>query len=414
MPPLRYRVQPASLTTLAVVILASLTVACGGGSSSSNSGGNGGGGGGTVPNTQAITVNSGPTGNYVNGAFTSVTVCVPGSSNCQSIPGVLVDTGSSGLRILSTALALALPQQKDGGGNPVAECNQFQDGFTWGPVQTADIKMAGEQANAVPVQVIGASNFAVPQACTNTGITSEDTLQTLGANGVLGVGSFRQDCGPACAVTGSQNPGLYFSCPSSGCVATSEPIASQLQNPVWMFASDNNGVLIKLPSVPATGTTTVNGSMIFGIGTQSDNGLGNATVFKLNNQGEFTTVFNGRSVTTSFVDSGSNGIFFLTQSATGIPTCTGSANASSFYCPPSPLSLSAVNQGTNGTSNTVNFTVVDANTLFSNVTFNAFAGLAGPNPGFFDWGLPFFYGRNVFSAIESQNTPAGVGPYWAY
>ena len=30
------------------------------------------------------------------------------------------------------------------------------------------------------------------------------------------------------------------------------------------------------------------------------------------------------------------------------------------------------------------------------------------------WGLPFFFGRNVFVAIEGQSTPAGVGPYWAY
>src|SRR5207342_1303998 len=63
-------------------------------------------------NVQPITVNSGPANNYVNGLFTSVTVCVPGSaSNCQTIDGVLVDTGSSGLRILSSALTLNLPQQ---------------------------------------------------------------------------------------------------------------------------------------------------------------------------------------------------------------------------------------------------------------------------------------------------------------
>jgi hypothetical protein len=32
----------------------------------------------------------------------------------------------------------------------------------------------------------------------------------------------------------------------------------------------------------------------------------------------------------------------------------------------------------------------------------------------FDWGLPFFYGRTVYTAIESQATPAGVGPYFAF
>jgi hypothetical protein len=404
------RANAASLATFAVVILTLAATGCGGGSSSS-SGGGGNPPSGPVQNTQAINVNAGPTGNYVNGGFTSVTVCVPGTTMCQNVSGVLVDTGSSGLRILANALGgLALPQQNDANGNPVAECNQFQDGFTWGPVQMADIKLAGEQASSVPMQVIGTNVFAVPAGCTNTGLASEETLQALGANGVLGVGSFRQDCGPACALTGAQNPGLYFSCPGSGCVVTSEGIANQVQNPVWLFASDNNGVVIRLPSVPATGATTVSGSLIFGIGTQSNNALGGATIFNVNSQGEFTTVFNTRPIS-GFIDSGSNGIFFLTTSATGIPTCAG---ASSFYCPPNPLNLFAVNQGVNGTSNTVNFTVVDANTLFSNPSFNAFAGLAGPNPGFFDWGLPFFYGRTVFTAIESQTTPVGPGPYWAY
>jgi hypothetical protein len=400
------RANTASLATFAVVILTLAATGCGGGSSSS-------GGGGNPPpspvqNTETINVNAGPTGNYINGGFTSVTVCVPGTTTCQTVSGVLVDTGSSGLRLLSSALGISLPQQNDANGNPVAECNQFQDGFTWGPVQMADIKLAGEQASSVAMQVIGENVFAVPAGCTNTGLASEETLQALGANGVLGIGSFRQDCGPACAISGSQNPGLYFSCPGSGCVVTSESIANQVQNPVWLFAQDNNGVLIRLPSVPATGTTSVTGSLIFGIGTQSNNGLGGATIFNENSQGEFTTVFNNRSIP-SFIDSGSNGIFFLTTSATGIPTCIG---ASSFYCPPTPLNLFAVNQGTNGTSNTVNFTVVDANTL--NPAFNAAAGLAGPNAGFFDWGLPFFYGRTVFTAIESQSTPAGPGPFWAY
>ena len=46
---------------------------------------------------------------------------------------------------------------------------------------------------------------------------AENTLDALGANGVLGVGLFRQDCGSACVSLGSSNPGFYYSCPSSGC-----------------------------------------------------------------------------------------------------------------------------------------------------------------------------------------------------
>jgi hypothetical protein len=32
----------------------------------------------------------------------------------------------------------------------------------------------------------------------------------------------------------------------------------------------------------------------------------------------------------------------------------------------------------------------------------------------FGWGLPFFFGRTVFLAIEGQPTPAGAGPYYAF
>ena len=112
-------------------------------------------------NVQAITVNGGPDFNFVDGAFTSVTVCVPGSStNCQTIGGILVDTGSSGLRILSSALTVSLPQQTNSTGSPIAECAVFADGIIWGPVQTADVKIAGEQASSLPIcQVIGSPEF---------------------------------------------------------------------------------------------------------------------------------------------------------------------------------------------------------------------------------------------------------------
>jgi hypothetical protein len=43
--------------------------------------------------------------------------------------------------------------------------------------------------------------------------------------------------------------------------------------------------------------------------------------------------------------------------------------------------------------------------------------LAGPafvTSTIFDWGLPFFYGRNVYAAVEQQSTPGGSGPYIAY
>ena len=359
---------------------------------------------------QSVLVNAGPNNDYVNGLFTSVTICQPGTSTCQTVSGILVDTGSSGLRVLSSAMNLTLPQQTSGGA-PVVECAQFQDGFTWGPIQTADLKLSGETASSVPIQVIGSPQFStIPSGCSSSG-TAEDTLDDLGANGILGLSVFKDDCGPACASNGSSNPGFYYACPSSGCVVLAQPLARQLQNPVWLFASDNNGVMIQLPSVASGGAATLTGSLVFGVGTQSDNTLGAARVFTTDAAGNFTTVFNGQSYASSFIDSGSNGLFFLDSSTTGLQTCS---DTTDFYCPPTPRAFTATTRGGNGTTASVAFSIDNAVTLLRNLRFSVFGELGGPNAGAFDWGLPFFYGRTVFTAIEGQSTPGGGGPYWAY
>ena len=58
----------------------------------------------------------------------------------------------------------------------------------------------------------------------------------------------------------------------------------------------------------------------------------------------------------------------------------------------------------------------DANVLLNNgISDNAAVNdLAGPLSGMVDLGLPFFFGRNVFTAIEGKSTPGGTGPYSAY
>jgi hypothetical protein len=386
------------------LLIAAATPKCGDSSSSSD---------GTSPplmNFQSIVVNAGPTNNYFNGAFTSVTVCAPGQSSCQTIDGILVDTGSTGLRVLASSLTtLSLPQQADASGAPIAECFQFLDGFTWGPVQTADIKMGGEQASSVPVQVIGTAGLPpIPPDCANSGV-SENTLDTLGANGVLGVGLFREDCGPGCADTGSSNPGLYYSCPSAGCHTIAQALARQVLNPVRLFATDNNGVSIQLPSVPTGGSLTAAGMMVFGIGTQSNNGLGSAKVLTVDASGNLLTSYGSQTYAGSYIDSGTNGNFFLDSKTTGLPLCTDSTD---FYCPANLSAQSATIRGINAATSAVNFNVGNVDAL--NGRFSAFNEVAGPNPGGFAWGLSFFFGRTVFTAIEGQGTPGGVGPYFAF
>ena len=395
---------------LALVAIA-FTSGCGGGGGSSSSGNSSGTGGTTPPvnNTAALLVDAGPANNAADQAFTSVTICVPGTSNCQTIDHIEVDTGSSGLRVLNSVLTLSLPQQMNGA-NMVAECLQFADmTFVWGPVQTADFKIAGEAAASIPVHVINGQFNTIPTSCSNTGTGAND-LTSLGAKGILGVGPFRQDCGAGCAA--SAVSGFYYGCNTSGCQSIAQSLSTQLQNPVWMFASDNNGVVIQFPAVADAGQATASGSLIFGIGTQSDNALSSATVLTLSNQGNFSTQFNGQSFNNAgFIDSGSNGYFFLNSTATGMPNCSQSTG---FYCPPTTQSFNATNSGVNGSSKAVSFNVGNADVLLQNPAFSAFNNLGGPNPGGFDFGLPFFFGKSVYTAIEGQSTPAGTGPYFAF
>jgi len=194
-------------------------------------------------------------------------------------------------------------------------------------------------------------------------------------------------------------------------VATGEALAEQVVNPVVLFPSDNNGVIVELPAVSGS-ATSVSGSLVFGIGTQSNNGLNGAAVYTAPGF-VFTTTYSGHAYPGSFVDSGSNGFFFV--NTTGITECS---SAKGFYCPSTTQSLSATNQGGSGASGTVKFSIANAQTLFANGSDFAFSDLGGPalsaNPDYFDWGLPFFFGRNVFTAIEGMSTPGGTGPYWAY
>lgn len=388
--------------------------------SPSSIGGGGSGGGGSTSNQLAISVNTGPALSAgtldVNTAFASVTICVPGStSQCQTIGGVLIDTGSSGLRILSSALTLSLPQLKDSGGNPIGECTLFVASETWGPVATADITVAGEKASSQSIQVIGGGSGSVaspPTSCSSHGPV-DDTLALFGANAILGVGNFIQDCGPACAPSTTSNPGFYYTC-STSCTVTTLALTSQVSNPVAAFATDNNGVIVQLPS--ATGPqASLAGSLIFGIGTQSNNGLGGATIYALDpNTGNFNTTLNGNGggifTDAAFLDSGSNGIYFPDSNLT---VCTG--NFSSWYCPVSTQSFTATIQAfPAGATTTINFNVDNAQTLLSNQNDAVAPTLAGPNVGLFDWGLPFFYGRNVYVAIDGKSTPGGTGPYVAY
>src|SRR5471032_3624464 len=367
---------------LAVLSLSILLAACGGGSSGSDSSsvssslisGSSGSTSGAQPiaatasNTVPITVGSGAQ-NFVNIPNVTVTVCAPGTSNCQTIDNIQVDTGSYGLRLASDAAAQilgSLPVNQSTSNGQLAECTQFADGFTWGNVRTADVKIGGEIASAIPIQIVGdLPDSTVPlNGCING--SNESTSRQLGATGILGVGVAPADCGVTCTNAATSN---YYSCPSgTDCSAIAVAVAQQVVNPVTKFAVDNNGVIVQLPSV-ATSAASVTGTLIFGIGTQSNNTLTGATSYGSTSFGNLAGTYKGAAVTT-IVDSGSNGLFFSDSS---LPACT--STFTDFYCPANAQTLSATVTGVNGVTGTVNFTVQNAQTLASSGTNYALNGL---------------------------------------
>lgn len=389
---------------LALVVLAS----CGGNSSS--------GGGSPVNNVLPTVSNLGVTGNYADGLFASVTICAPGTSTCQTIDNVLVDTGSFGLRLLASQVNLNLPDENANSGDPLGECTQYQDSFTWGPVVTADVQLAGEKSSTMPIQLLGEPGFPPPpSSCASSGLAENDTQATLGANGILGIGVFRYDCGSGCTAPQTTIPPVYYSCPASGCLPTLVSLEAEVQNPVWLFPQDNNGVVIRMPSVPDGGAASVSGSLIFGVNTRPNNSLGSATVLAADGAGNFATTFQGMAYSGSILDSGSNAVFFLDGGTLSLPLCAG--GNSGFYCPSSTVSFSATNQSASGTGSTAGtsaaWNVANAADLFA-TGFAAFNNLGGPNPGGFDFGLPFFFGRAVFIGVNGTSAGQLSGPFYAY
>ncbi len=369
--------------------------------------------------------------------YVKVTVCAPGSTtNCQTIDHVQVDTGSQGLRIVASAitdsslLTALTPVMVSGGA--LAECTQFVDGYSWGPMVTADLHVggsdtatSGESAPGISMQIIGITTYAVPAGCSSVGGTEEDTVAEFGANGIIGLGLFEEDCGTGCSQIADN--GLYYSCTSSGCSPSVVPVADQSTNPVFKFAAnngitDNNGVIIKLPSVPATGAANVAGTLVFGIDTQTNNAMpSNVSVLTTDpSSGYVTTTFISQNDTTSYLDSGSNALYF---DDSNIPLCT-QTEVQGFFCTGAGVvdQFSATITGVNGQSAAVNFTIGDAFTLFANnQTFSSFSNLGGSassgsssGTGTFAWGLPFYFGRNIYTAMEHTSPGGTSGPYFAF
>jgi hypothetical protein len=394
-----------------------------------------------------VAVNAGPANNAVNAAYVSVEVCNPGgTTTCATIPDVLVDTGSSGLRILASALGASnlTLNPVSAGGTPVYECFQNADfNYLWGPVMQAGVSMAGESASNVPIQLIASGNAPSITPCGSSGGSNLDTSTALQANGILGIGPAAQDCGVLCSPSVATVQPYYWLCTSSTSCTTAAavPVATQVSNPVAFFnGNDNNGVMLTMNSVGPSGAATGSGTLYFGIGTQSDNALSSsAKVYALSvNTEDSDSIFatyNGATYP-AYIDSALYLNFFLDpatvaaySAGAGISNCQAN-NGVNYYCTSSPVSLPFTAQDTSGDSASQTISIGNGAALYnssvaeggSNTAFsNLAAGAALPNDEVVVYlGMPFFYGRTVYVGIAGKVPPSGAPAsavdfgYWAF
>jgi len=383
-------------------------------------------------NTTEVVIDAGPGSGFslpvANLAYVTVTVCEPGSrTHCATIDHVLLDTGSIGLRVLkSTVAGLSLPAVAAGTG-VAHECYPFMVGAVWGPLASADVTIGGRLAPSLPMQLIDddAVPSPVPPADCRTAAGGDlmQSVASLQARGVLGIGLLRHDCGLNCQL-GRYDSGvtMYYSCQAGSCQATALAPDSQVQHPVPAFSEDNNGTVVVLPVLPVLGAAKVRGRLVFGIGTKANNQLPvGSQVLPLEtdpNRATYlylTTTLGGVTFPNAYVDSGSNGLFFDDPAAMSL--CAAPvAGEGQWFCPSIQQSRVATLIGADGNTAVANFDVISANALFatSNSAFATLAGSAGSaNPGAFVWGLPFFYGRRVFTSIWGQALAVN-GPWYAF
>ena len=360
-------------------------------------------------NVLAVSVNGihcGGGSSYVNEPCVSVTICAPGTATCQTIDDVLLDTGSIGLRIFKQALTtVSLPSAPAPGGGNLAECIQYADGTAdWGPVEVAEVTLANEPPVQVPIQVIDATFGAVPSTC-----PSPETAPTS-FSGILGLGVFVEDCGAPCPADAN----VYFAWDGTSLTSQTLDASLQVQNPAALLPVDNNGFIVQLPAVSG-GAPAVEGAVVLGIGTRPNNHPVSASALALDGFGEFsTTLAGGSTIAGSFVDTGSNGLFFAPPAA--VAACSDNPD---WFCPPATLAYSATNvpsPGFPGNHLGASFQIGNFDALVaqpSNAVFPQIGGGALPSAGF-DWGVPFFLGRTVYLGIDGRPSIFGNGPLLAY
>ena len=261
---------------------------------------------------------------FWNRPMVSVTVC-NASNACSIVNNVLVDTGSYGLRLDARAMPAGFPTlpATTSAGSSIASCTNFISGYTFGGVYTATVKIGGETAGNINIQMYDDPNAPAtpPTSCTSPSPTNIGSVAVMGANGIIGIGQEMFDSASSyytmsCAATLTCQPILPVS------------TSIELPNPVSAFSADYNGFILTPQGngLAASSTST----LTFGINTQADNQLIGYTMINADQVNEFNVSVTDPGGTVnispaSYFDSGtgSNVVYLANQQPTfhvGTPT----------------------------------------------------------------------------------------------
>ena len=345
----------------------------------------------TPENVIAVSVALGPSGPglfFPNQSFVSLQLCQPNSSNCVTIDKVLLDTGSFGLRVFDSALAGLSLNASTYQSRTLYQCAVFGSGYTQGPVRVADMKLGTLKAPNLPLQVIEAGPRTVPSGCSQSGVGPITAPEQLGANGILGVGALADDSGPLLV--------YYFVMQGAqASLINGLPSTLRIPQPITRLEKHNNGLILNYPAVDLSGAPTLDAQLILGLGTSDNNTTTGATFFTLSNSGRLRMAFNGTPYD-GVIDSGANHYVFPYAY---LPNCGGTV----FFCPETPQTVHVAIGSYGATPRWIStLNLLDYKTYGSNAAQPGLAGYTTGNNEFI-LGLPFFYGRKVFIAVQGQS-----------
>ncbi len=390
---------PARLARHAAVLVLALLLGaglggCGGGSSSS-----------LAANQMRVSVEPDaqiqaidPGAASVDLPYVSVVVC-DASDHCVTVPYVQLDTGSTGLRLRAKALAgLELRPIRLSDGGQLDTCEDFLSGYAWGSVERATVELGREAPIAVPIEVYGSGGPApaVPAYCASLGNNS-GSLLGIGANGVLGVDGVQSFGAP------------YWDCQGNACTQLSAlPKGDDVSNPVsYLGDYDNNGLILTLPSIPASGAAMAQGTLTFGLDTRDDNLTTGFAAIPADSNVDIGVTVQGQDYPYSTIDSGSNGYFG--------PLNLPYDSASLSFTPATPQVLPMTLSSGQGALPSVAWsTSIDIGNGLALQNGGSFAlddvGAYSDTPGTFLLGLPYFFGRSIAYGMAGMPSGLGVGP----